>query len=492
MKVIDLFAGPGGLGEGFNIAGFENPLSIEFNKQAIETLHFRKIWRKVKHDPWIERNVRCFDEETIFKICEKFKSTSELETRAAWQAELGKASQREINDRIDESVGDADDWVLIGGPPCQAYSLIGRARMQSVVANFDEDHRHFLYREYLKIVANFAPPVFVMENVKGVFSSKIDGASAFEKIHDDLSSPRRAISFNPRRLRGESLKYDIQPVCQVSSAIGTSSRFLVNSEDFGIPQRRHRVILVGIRSDIKKKISGLRKQTQIPLKAAIADLPTLRSKTTKTTKSWLDVLQEITESSLKAQISQISESVANNISVNLDLLTSSEGTGHYWNAGDLDPNLQRWYTHGLDISTSNHEPRGHMSKDLLRYFYAANYAEVLDESPKLQEFPKQLLPNHKNVKEDGTAIFNDRFRVQLANEPSSTVTSHISKDGHYYIHPDPLQCRSFTVREAARCQTFPDDYIFRGNRTQQYHQVGNAVPPLLAYKIATMIGKDIF
>jgi DNA (cytosine-5)-methyltransferase 1 len=492
MKVIDLFAGPGGLGEGFNIAGFGNSLSIEYNRQAIETLRFRKLWREIKGDPWIGKNVHCLNEETISKICENFRSSAEEVGKAAWQAELGRASQREINDRIDESVAGSEDWVLIGGPPCQAYSLAGRARMQSVVDNFDEDHRHFLYREYLKIVANFAPPVFVMENVKGVFSSKMNGASAFERIHDDLSSPRRAIHVNPRRLRGEKLQYDIQPVCQVSSSMETASRYLVNSEVFGIPQRRHRVILVGIRSDIQKRISGLTKQSQIPLESAIADLPTLRSKTTKTTKSWLSVLQEIADPTLRSEISDISESVANNIVCNLEKLKTNEGSLHFWDAGDIDPSLARWYDPELNISTANHEPRGHMPKDLLRYFYASNYAEVKDEAPKLKDFPRQLLPDHKNVREDGTAIFNDRFRVQVSSRPSTTVTSHISKDGHYYIHPDPLQCRSFTVREAARCQTFPDDYFFRGNRTQQYHQVGNAVPPLLAYKIAKMIKNDIF
>ncbi len=138
----------------------------------------------------------------------------------------------------------------------------------------------------------------------------------------------------------------------------------------------------------------------------------------------------------------------------------------------------------------NHETRAHLTGDIHRYFYAAVFAQVMGRSPTLKDFPAELLPNHDNVKEAlKSSKFNDRFRVQISGRPSTTVVSHISKDGHYYIHYDPSQCRSLTVREAARLQTFPDNYFFEGNRTQQYHQVGNAVPPLLANKIAAIVYK---
>jgi DNA (cytosine-5)-methyltransferase 1 len=136
-----------------------------------------------------------------------------------------------------------------------------------------------------------------------------------------------------------------------------------------------------------------------------------------------------------------------------------------------------------------------MRSDLGRYIFAAATAEVTGRSPKLEDWPLELLPDHKNVTYDaetGRAVssgFSDRFKVQVWEEPSSTVTSHISKDGHYFIHPDPRQCRSLTVREAARLQTFPDNYFFCGNRTQQYHQVGNAVPPFLACQIAGIVAE---
>jgi DNA (cytosine-5)-methyltransferase 1 len=136
----------------------------------------------------------------------------------------------------------------------------------------------------------------------------------------------------------------------------------------------------------------------------------------------------------------------------------------------------------------NHSTRGHIADDLHRYLFSSCFADVRGISPVLAEFPIDLLPAHANVRGDASdAVFGDRFRTQVAGEPSTTVTSHISKDGHYYIHPDPSQCRSLTVREAARLQTFPDDYFFCGPRTAQYHQVGNAVPPRLAERIAESV-----
>jgi len=136
------------------------------------------------------------------------------------------------------------------------------------------------------------------------------------------------------------------------------------------------------------------------------------------------------------------------------------------------------------IGVSAHETRGHMPSDLARYLYAAAFATAEGRSPRAHQFPDILAPNHRNWK---TGKFNDRFRVQVGNAPASTVTSHISKDGHYFIHPDPTQSRSLTVREAARLQTFPDNYHFMGNRTEQFVQVGNAVPPFLALQIAEVL-----
>lgn len=156
--------------------------------------------------------------------------------------------------------------------------------------------------------------------------------------------------------------------------------------------------------------------------------------------------------------------------------------------GKTETHLDDWLPDERLRFWLNHEARGHMSSDLRRYVYAAVFADVKKGSPKgHQDFNLPgLEPDHKNWK---SGKFSDRFRVQRAGIPATTITSHIAKDGHYFIHYDARQCRSLTVREAARLQTFPDNYFFLGNRTQQFHQVGNAVPPLLAVQIADIVAR---
>lgn len=152
----------------------------------------------------------------------------------------------------------------------------------------------------------------------------------------------------------------------------------------------------------------------------------------------------------------------------------------------LPPALASWFQDERLEGVSQHETRAHMRSDLHRYLFAACFARAFERTPKLPDYPADLLPNHWNVGSDSTP-FLDRFRVQLGSMPSTTVVSHICKDGHYYIHPDPSQCRSLTVREAARLQTFPDNYFFEGSRTEQYVQVGNAVPPFLANQLGQVV-----
>jgi len=227
----------------------------------------------------------------------------------------------------------------------------------------------------------------------------------------------------------------------------------------------------------------------------IFGLPKIRSKTSKekdSTNNWGRILKSILkEKWFKDLQNTYLKKEIRKVLTNLKVIDKTKGYSYEPYRGK-HKKLEKWFNDRYLLNACNHESRGHIIKDLHRYLYAACFAGVNGVSPTLTDFPKELLPNHGNVKEAlaGTK-FNDRFRVQLKNKPSTTIVSHISKDGHYYIHPDPYQCRSLTVREAARLQTFPDNYFFEGPRTAQYVQVGNAVPPFLANQIAEVVF-DIF
>tara|TARA_B100000575_G_C22978026_1_gene564405 strand:- start:318 stop:932 length:615 start_codon:yes stop_codon:yes gene_type:complete len=168
--------------------------------------------------------------------------------------------------------------------------------------------------------------------------------------------------------------------------------------------------------------------------------------------------------------------------------TGAEFIRGKWKARGQSKVLKDWYGgNNRLLGLANFESRTHLDKDLSRYLYASLYTKKNGKSPLLQDMLDEapgLMPEHKSV---GRNIFKDRFKCQKWDAPASTITSHISKDGHYFIHPDPTQCRSLVVREAARIQTFPDDYLFLGARTAQFRQVGNAVPPLLAYQLAEVV-----
>ena len=275
--------------------------------------------------------------------------------------------------------------------------------------------------------------------------------------------------------------------------------FIIRSEEFGIPQARHRVILLGIRDDIKLIPSQLNKTYGFTVQDAIGTLPHLRSRLSKGHDNAEEWASRVKQHLLELQEESSQRNDLNELTLALNRLKDRISSS--LDFGELrihiekqklfqSPLLDDWYNDNSLKVWLNHEARGHMTSDLKRYLYAATFGEAYGRSPKgHKEFDlKGLRPNHANWE---TGKFADRFRVQIKNRPSTTITSHISKDGHYFIHPDPIQCRSLTVREAARLQTFPDNYFFQGNRTQQYHQVGNAVPPLLAYKIAGIISDVI-
>jgi len=499
--VIDLFAGPGGLGEGFSRVmdpggrpAFKIAASFEKDASAHQTLELRAFFRVLRDENKLD-DYWAFTagQMTRAELFQRHPNASRIATSESVLAELGSEAfpTQRLRETIRASLKDpSGPLVVVGGPPCQAYSIVGRARRKGITGyRAEDDHRTTLYKEYLQVLADWKPVAFVMENVRGILSSRLHGERIFPRILEDLSSPAEAIRRDGRTsLRGKC-RYRIHSLVHAGDPI-VPEQWVVRAEEYGIPQTRHRVILLGIREDIECIPGVLSPSPPLTVHDAIGDLPALRAEPTRSRSSpdvWLRCLEEA--SWLGEIDTDLRQTIAN---VLLDRSHKSDpGTGGLFRKiGRKRPSrsLADWIRDVPVPYILNHESRGHMAPDLQRYLFASVHGMVRGISPRLRDFPEALLPEHRNALdalEQGT--FDDRFRVQLAGAPGTTVTSHISKDGHYFIHHDPVQCRSWTVREAARIQTFPDSYFFCGTRTAQYSQVGNAVPPMLAYQIATVI-----
>lgn len=515
IPVVDLFAGPGGLGEGFHsfenddgINPFEVVLSVEKDTHAHETLFLRSLMRQFGAGEIPELYYKVLRGEESHRRFEGDYSTKWDRTAIiALHAELGNPKDEKRIDKAYERVyreADGRPIILLGGPPCQAYSLVGRARNKGIGSyKAEDDPRHLLYREYLKAISYLWPAVFVMENVKGILSSRLNGDSIFQRILEDLSDPGTALRYHSKN-QPSPYTYSV-----VSIAAATDTEdifenrkprdFIVRSESHGIPQRRHRVILLGIRNDIQTSgpIRLAIANKKISAKAVIEDIPAVRSGLSREVDSksaWLTAIKNVEnrewyKSLAKSNHLELVDAIREIVCT---IKSPAIGRGAEFISGDPNidnKSLSSWYIDNRLRGFCNHSTRAHMNTDLERYLFVATFGNIYKKSPKLSDFPVGLLPNHANAKDaaKSNSLFTDRFRVQLTEEPSATITSHIAKDGHYYIHYDPRQCRSLTVREAARLQTFPDNYLFAGPRTSQYTQVGNAVPPLLALQIAEKV-----
>lgn len=490
FAIIDLFAGPGGLGEGFSQAGRASDtrmkihLSVEMDDHAIQTLRLRAFLRSFEEFPQ--------EYYEALNRREDFPDWSELYP-ANWKLAEQEVRQRVLGgggvfeelavelDRVRETY--AGNTILIGGPPCQAYSLAGRSRNKGK-ANYvlEQDERHYLYREYVRILDRLNPAAFVMENVKGMLSSKVDGGGIFNRVLNDLEAAADG--------------YRLLPLAQPTPEDGSRADardFVIRAEDHGVPQARHRVIILGVRTDIAadRSLDGPllgQLQPAVTVGEAITGMWQLRSGLSRqdTTDAWQHAVREhaiaIAEAAeIPDEVQAIARSIASAKDLPIQRTSSWQGE-----KAPMPEHLHRWFADERLCKTLQHETRGHMPEDLGRYMYSAAYTQAFQKAPKLMDFPEFLQPEHKNR---GSGNFADRFRTQVVGRPSTTVTSHISKDGHYFIHPDPKQCRALTVREAARLQTFPDNYWFCGPRTKQYYQVGNAVPPYLAYQIARAVSR---
>jgi DNA (cytosine-5)-methyltransferase 1 len=503
ISVIDLFAGPGGLGEGFykykSGKKFGPTVSIEMDKSACETLKLRKLFRmlnardKKKYYEIIRINKRISWNE-IKKVFNNYQNQIDA---SVWNHELGsktfteKETIKEIKRRLD-NLGHRknDPLIIIGGPPCQAYSLIGRASRKQMKVRGDytpeEDHRHFLYQWYLNIIPEFKPEVFIMENVPGILSSEINGKRIFETILEDL----RGLGYELHSLKAD----------QQTDLFNDNKDFKLKASDYGVAQDRQRVIIMGVRKDVakNKKIPALSNSDLNNVASILSDLPPLRSGLSKIDKKntkdgmdhWKDQLRQKHWNGFEGIEDDLRRELKKTIkSIQIEEFTHNRGgtyvtDSNYGKSNSMSSELSDWYVDENLGGYLNHESRSHMDCDLRRYLFNSVFTKVRGKPPLLGDYPRFLLPDHKN-KESGN--HKDRFRTIDGRKPSKTVTSHISKDGHAFIHFDPQQCRSLTVREAARIQSFPDNYFFCGNRTQQYHQVGNAVPPYLAFQIARVV-----
>ena len=500
--IIDLFAGPGGLGEGFRRSiQSSTSLSIEMDPVACETLKLRKLFWTLRQN----------DEKTFYDLFEKdiklswervsniFEDYVESVEDSVWNHELGsedltqEQTIKEIKHRLNKLGHKKENpLIIIGGPPCQAYSLIGRASRKQMKLKgtyvAEEDKRHFLYEWYLNIIPSFKPHVFVMENVPGILSSKVNGQSMFPKILEDL----------------ESLGYDLFSLKEDGQRdlFSATRDFKLRASNYGVPQDRERVIIIGVRKDLKANENIFLKKANESnsVRSVISDLPFIRSGLSKIDKKkvvddialWKEQLRhkywnsfEGIDADIKKELKKLIKDIHEK-EFPLERGRAFIKSKNYGKTNKLSSELSDWYLDENLGGYLNHESRSHMDCDLRRYLFNSVFTKVRGRAPLLTDYPDFLLPDHKNKK---SGNHKDRFRTIDASKPSKTITSHISKDGHAFIHPDPLQCRSLTVREAARIQSFPDNYFFCGNRTQQYHQVGNAVPPYLAYQIAEVVNK---
>ena len=504
VPVVDLFSGPGGLAEGFS--AFQQPdegpayrvaLSVEKDVAAHRTLLLRSFLRKFGTnfpDRYYAFLNGLTDGEPNWSRDFPSQWSEALEETKRMQLGNPETSEflRYRISRLRREHGGRT--VLLGGPPCQSYSLVGRSRNAGNYSyNPDRDVRQSLYLEFVDVMSHLRPAIAVMENVKGMLSARHRNEFVFPRVMRKLESG------------GGSAHYRLFTLQSQASAPtwdqgATPRDFLLQSENHGVPQARHRVFVVCVRRDIANAMSDyteLRLQSRtkmVSVANVLESMPKLRSRLSRadSSASWSAAVRQAIEK-VNANRPEMSRDQERRF---LDSVAQASQTvngvgapfGNARGGTKLPPecpsDLREWLGDPRVERLPNNETKSHMQGDLHRYLFVAAFACAFERSPKPYEFPKCLVPSHANW---DSGMFVDRFRVQLPHRPSNTVTSHLAKDGHYFIHPDPGQVRSLTVREAARLQTFPDNYYFHGSRTQQYVQVGNAVPPYLARQIAEVL-----
>lgn len=411
LNFIDLFAGAGGLSEGFIQAGYNPIAHVEMNEYATQTLVTRCAYyyliqtgqTSIYYDYLLGRVTR---EAMLERIPKRIKDTVICETMSD---ETLPGICKKI-DNIMKIRGIKKVDVIVGGPPCQAYSLVGRAQSSHMDVPMAQDPRNKLYILYGRMLKKYKPRMFVFENVMGIESA--NGGSTWKNLKKYL-----------RRV-GYEIEYKEQ-----------------NAADFGVLQSRRRMIIIGWLKD-----SGLNYPTFTPVE-------------------------------IKA--------VVNDLFADLPALTPGKGATAYSKSAPSQYVTEHGIRTADDVLT-HHQARPNKDRDIEIYETAIRLWNDGHKRLNYSELPAHLI-THKN-----TTSFTDRFKVVEGDEPRChTVLAHLSKDGHYFIHPDIEQHRSITVREAARIQSFPDSYYFEGPRTSQFVQIGNAVPPMMAKGIAEKIAEEL-
>lgn len=404
---IDLFAGAGGLSEGFIRAGFLPIAHVEIENAACNTLRTRAAYHFLKSNK--KFNIYISYLKGDISRDELYKSVPNAVLDSVINLPIGSDNNRKIQIQIDRLLGNRKVDLIIGGPPCQAYSLVGRARSKS---KMEGDPRNYLFIQYADYLEKYRPKIFVFENVLGLKSAK-----GGQYLHEMEKLFNR---------KGYVIKL-----------------FTLEAVNFGVLQNRKRIIIIGW----KKKYSF--------------NIPNLE------------------------QIENRNEFLVDELFKDLPSIKAGGGIDRYQKYKTATTEYLGTYSirNGIDILTQ-HIARPHQNRDMEIYKIAVRKWNKWRERLNYND-----LPEHLKTHQNRTSFF-DRFKVVASDLPySHTVVAHISKDGHYYIHPDIKQNRSISVREAARIQSFPDDYYFEGekevaNRTAAFKQIGNAVPPLMAEKIA--------
>ena len=393
LKTIDLFSGCGGLTEGFEESGlFASIALVEWDKPSLSTLinRLEKKWG--------------YDNADSIGVHFDMQRTKELIN--GWKNDPKYGSHKGLKELVEESGGSVD--IIVGGPPCQAYSVAGRARDKDGMRN---DYRNYLFETYLEVVRQFKPKAFVFENVLGMLSASPDGTPIPKLIKEAF----------------EKIGYTI--IANVKDAG-------VDVSDYGVPQHRKRLIIVGLRGNAFKE-----KPEKILEEFYSKTLPSFK-KTTVTVKDAIFDLPKIK--------------------------VSDEGKKSHHIVGNKN--------------VMNHMPRYHSKRDIEIFTELAKDFRRKDRKYATIENLKKLY-----TEKTGKVSTVHKYYVLDPNKPSNTIVAHLHKDGLRHIHPDPEQARSITVREAARLQSFPDDFEFLGGMGDQYKMIGNAVPPRFAKSVALSV-----